>query len=306
MLAPETVLKEQYRITYVVEERPDGVIYRAIDTRQSLRVLVAELPQPSEGALDDVQQLAGEMAGVSAPGLLSLRDHFAQGLTYYLVADDPGGQDLERVSRDRGGPLPEPEVLSYVERLLSTLDILHSHTPALLIGDLRTTDLWSSLDGGLFLAPFAMARHVGAEPSSYRAPELHDSSAEPTTASDVYAIGAVLYQLLTGWAPPTASQRQSGTPLNSPRVLNTRVSTLAEQLALRALELKPVNRYQQAREMRSALDTVRLMVGRPLGATPPIDVSRPASGQPGASSPLQGPPPGGQPAPDPSGLYGPP
>ncbi len=301
MLPPETVLNEHYRITYVVDERPDGVIYRAIDTRQALRVLVAELPQPTEGAVRDVQQLAEQVTGVTALGLLALRDHFAQGLTYYLVADDPGGQDLERVSRDRGGPLPEQEVLNYVERLLSVLDILHSHTPPLLLGDLRTTDLWSSLDGGLFLAPFALTRHVSAEPSPYRAPELYEGSAEPTTASDLYASGAVLYHLLTGWAPPTVPQRQTGTPLNSPRVLNTRVSALAEQLVLRSLELKPLNRYQRAREMRSALETVRLMVGRPLGATSPIDSARPS--QPGPVAPP--PSPGGSPSPD-LGGYGPP
>lgn len=271
MLSPESTLHERYRITYVVDERPDGVIYRAIDNQQSMRVLIAELPQPTEAALKNVQLLAEQIVGVNTPGLLPLRDHFTQGLTTYLVADDPGGQDLERVARDRGGPLAEHEVLTYIDRLLGALDTLHNRTPPLLLGDLRPTDLWSSLDGGLFLAPFALARYVNAEPSPYRAPELHDAQAEPNTSSDSYAIGAVLYQLLTGWAPPTAAQRQAGTPLNSPRLLNARVSALAEQLALRALELKPANRYQQAQEMRSALETVRLMAGRPLGAMAPIE-----------------------------------
>ena len=59
MLAPESLLNNSFRITYVVEERPDSVIYRAIDTSESLRVLIAELPQPSESALDDVRHLAG-------------------------------------------------------------------------------------------------------------------------------------------------------------------------------------------------------------------------------------------------------
>ncbi len=298
MLAPETILNDLYRITYVVDERPDGVIYRAIDTRQSLRVLIAALPQPNESALDDVRHLAAQVAGVTAPGLLTLRDHFAQELTYYLVAEDPGGQDLDRVSRDRGAPLAENEVLNAVERLLTALDVLHSHAPPLLLGDLRTTDLWSSPDSSLFLAPFPLARHVGTEASPYRAPELHEDGDEPTTASDIYAIGAVLYHLLTGWAPPPALQRLAGTPLNSPRVLNARVSTLAEQLVLRALELKPVNRYQQAREMRSALEMVRLMAGRPLGAAAPIEKAQPVAAPP---------PPAPVPStPDPGSPHGPP
>jgi WD40 repeat protein len=303
MLAPDSILHDHYRITYVVDERPDSVIYRAIDQRESLRVLVAELPQPNESALRDVQLLAEQIALVRSPSLLTLRDHFAMGLTYVLICDDPGGQDLERLARDRGGPLPENEVLNYVERLLIAIDAVHSHTPPLYLCDLRSTDLWSSLDGGLFMTPFTLARHIGAEPSPYRAPELHDTTSEPTAASDLYALGAVLYQLLTGWAPPTAAQREAGMPINSPRILNARVSPLAEQLVLRALELKPANRYQRAREMRSAVETVRLMAGRPLGATPPIAPSLPASAQPGmlpppapaVSGPRQATPPAGAP-----------
>lgn len=294
MLAPESILHDHYRITYLIDERPDCVLYRAIDTRQSLRVLIAALPQPSEASVADVAHLAGEIATVSAPGLLTLRDHFAEGLTYFLVADDPGGQDLERVARDRGGPMPEQEVLGLVERLLGAVDALHSRSPALYLGELRATDIWSSIDGGLFLTPFGLARHIGGDPSPYRAPELQDSRAEPTSASDVYAVGAVLYQLLTGWAPPSAAQRNAGTPLNSPRTLNARVSALAEQLLLRSLELKAANRYQRAREMRSALETVRLMAGRPLGATAPVESAPAAPAMPATP-----------PAP-PANVYGPP
>lgn len=270
MLAPDGMLQGHYRITYTVEERPDSLLYRAIDQRESLRVLVAALPQPSQAALEDVQSLARQIETVQVPGLLALRDHFADGLTYYLVSDDPGGQDLDRVARERGGPLAEDEVLRYIERLLTLLDTLHSRKPALLLGDLRSTDLWSSPDGDLSLAPFVLARHIGSEPSSYRALELYDAANEPTTSTDLYALGAVQYQLLTGWMPPTAPARAAGTPLNAPRTLNSRLSTLTEQMVLRALELKPANRYQQAREMRSAGETVRLMAGRPLGATAPL------------------------------------
>lgn len=271
MLAIDSLLNGHYRITVALDAYPDAGLYRAIDQRSSLRVLITALPQPNQAAVDDVLRLARELAQIQMPGLLALRDYFVLDQVCYLVADDPGGSDLERFARERGSPLPESETLTIVDRLLMVLDRLHHHQPPLLLGDLRTCDLWSSPEGGLSLAPFACVRHIGAETTPYRAPELYDHSVEPAQVSDIYAIGAVLYHLLTGWPPPPANQRQSGMPLNSPRALNPQVSVLAEQLTLRALEMKPANRYQRASEMRSALETVRLMAGRPMGATAPIE-----------------------------------
>jgi WD40 repeat protein len=302
MLSPDAILHEHYRISSVVEERADSVIYRAIDQRESFRVLIAALPHTNQAAIADARTLATHIADVFAPGLLTLRDHFAQDLTYYLICDDPGGQDLERFLQDHGSPLLEGAVLNQIERLLQVLEHIHDRTPALLLGDLRPTDLWASPEGDLSLAPFALVRHVGSEPSPFRAPELLDPRTEPTTSSDLYALGAVMYRLLTGWAPPHADQRQSGTPLTTPRSLNPKVSALAEQLLLRVLEIKPTNRYQRAREMRSALETVRLMAGRPLGATAPVEsqasvaaalpATQPAAGtiEPANPNVLAGPP----------------
>ncbi|WP_129670384.1 hypothetical protein [Candidatus Chloroploca sp. Khr17] len=287
MLAPETTLHDHYRILAVVAEYDDEVIYRALDTRHALRVMIAQLPQPDAYALTDVQALVAQIARVEAPMLLRLHDHFVQGFSYFVVTDDPVGQPLDQVSRQQDEPLAEDIVLAYIEQLLHALDHLHEHNPPLLVGDLRPTDLWSALDDGLFLAPFALVRHVGSERSPYRAPELNDLHAEPTTTSDVYAIGAVLYQLLTGSAPLPAPERQAGTMLDAPRAIHPRVSVLAEQLVLRSLELKPVNRYQCAREMRSALQTVRLMAGRTPGAVASVE-SVQALGAVTASDPSPG------------------
>jgi WD40 repeat protein/serine/threonine protein kinase len=271
MLAIDSLLNEHYRITVALAAYPDAALYRAIDQRFSLRVLISALPQPDRTALEDVLRLARELAQIQMPGFLALRDYFVIDQVCYLVADDPGGTDLERFARERGSPLPESETLAIVERLLLVIERLHQHQPPLLLGDLRTCDLWSSPEGSLNLAPFACARHIGTEVTPYRAPELYDHSVEPSQVSDIYAIGAVLYHLLTGWPPTPAHQRQAGVPLNAPRALNPQVSMLAEQLTLRALELKPANRYQRVSEMRSALETVRLMAGRPMGATAPIE-----------------------------------
>jgi serine/threonine-protein kinase len=264
-LAPESILHGTYRIAQVADGRPDGAVYRAT-TNDGRRVLIGAQPQIGADERDELRTLAQQIAALpSSSGLLPLRDHFAEGGDYYLVCDDPGGPELDRYVRDRGGPLPQAVALAQMERLLHALEALHSARPPLFLGDLRSTDVWADQRGDLSLAPFALLRPISAQEAGYRAPELSHPDAEPNGPADMYSFGALLYQLLTGWLPPPAAQRAAGTPLNAPRSLNGRISPLAEQAALRALELKPANRYQVPREMRQALEAVGLMGSGSLG-----------------------------------------
>lgn len=277
-LAPDSTLHDAYRITYVADSRPDGAVYRAVD-RDGRRVLVAALPQLDDEELEATAALCKHLATLSIDGLLTLKDHFAEARMYYLVCDDPGGQDLDRYVREWGGPMPEAHVLTQMERLLLTLEALHSYKPPLYLGDVRGSDLWSTPQRDLMLTPFVLARPVSEQDYGYRAPELAQASEEADAASDMYSFGVLFYQMLTGWMPPTAAQRQAGTPLNAPRTLNGQISALAEQAVLRGLELKKANRYQAAHEMRQALKTVHMMAGRSLGMESPIPSSTPPAQQ---------------------------
>ncbi len=301
-LEPYFILQEHYQISYVLDEQPDCTIYRGNDMRSGQRLLIAALPQPDAAALDDARALAAQLAPLQVAGLLPLRDHFVDGLTCYIVTDDPEGQDLDRIAFASGEPdspavqqtLLEAAALRQIERLLRVVEVLHTAQPPLFIGELRSTDVWASPQGDLLLAPFALVRSIGTDLSAYCAPELYDLDTEPAIASDIYALGAVLYRLLTGWVPPTAAQRMAGTPLNPPSSIIADISALVEQVVLRALEPHPTNRYQQAHEMRHALSVARLMRDRWPGvlvaerfATPPPSAERPASPTP----PLQPPTP---------------
>lgn len=271
MLAPDTLLHERYRISALVDQRDDSILYRAIDERNQRPVLIAALPEVGTESLGNIQSLATQIVTVAVDGLLPLHDHFAAATNYYLVAPDPGGVELDALTGPQHTPLAETEALRQTERLLAVLEVVHNRRPPLLLSDLRSSDLWFADDGSLSLAPFVLVRPIGHEPSPYRAPELLDPHHEPTTSSDLYAVGAVFYHLLTGTPPPSSRDRDHGTALVAPRTQNPQVSSLAEQMVLRALETKSPNRYQAAREMRQALATVRLMAGRPLGADKPIE-----------------------------------
>jgi serine/threonine protein kinase len=143
--------------------------------------------------------------------------------------------------------------------LLGVFEALHAHQPPLLVGDLLTSDIWAAPDGNLSVAPFAVLRPIGQERATYQAPELADPQATPTAASDLYALGAVYYHLMTGWAPPAAALRSAGTPLNMPRELSAHISPMLERVLLRLLDMEPGERYQSVGELRHALELVHMI-----------------------------------------------
>lgn len=318
-MAPgETVLHERYRVIYTIDERPGIRTYRCRDEQTGELALIAEFAAGDE-ARSDLESLAKQIAAVRHDALLPLQDHFAEGKCYYFVCADPGGQDLERMTRTRGGPFPEADALLQATRLLHLLEHLHSQRPPLFLGDLAPGDVWISEQGVISLAPFTLASPIGQAPSPYRAPELARADAEPTTMSDVYTVGALAYHMLTGWSPPTPEQQEAGVPLNGPRVLNPQISPLVEQVLLRALQLRAVNRFQVAREMRIALETAQMMGGRSLGLGPDVlttaaqvpanavPAQLPAATAPAAVQPAPPPPaPGPAPVAPPSGTEAPP
>jgi WD40 repeat protein len=269
-MQPDTIVHNRYRLIYPVDERPASRTYRARDEQTGQLVLIGALPFVDDEMREGTTQLAQQLASLRHDFLLPLTDHFAEGQSYYLVCEDPGGQDLERTLRTRGAPLPEADVLTEARRFLDAADYFHQQRPPFFLGEPWPSDIWIGESGAWRLTPFTLARHVGHTSSSYRAPELDSDHAEPTASSDTYAISALLYYALTGWPPASAEQQEAGTPLNGPRTLNPELSALIEQVLLRGLQRKDVNRYQNAREMRLSLETVQVMAGRSLGLGPDV------------------------------------
>jgi len=267
MLPSEITLQNRYRVIYTVDERPGSLVYRARDDQSGRLVLIAGMAYDNT-ELEDLRLLVRQVATVQHDTLLPVLDHFDEGERYFVVCQDITGQDLERTLRSRGGPLPEQPALEQAQRLLDVLSHLQRQKPALFLGDPLPSDIWLGDDGNWRLLPFPLIRTINLAPSPYRAPELSTPDAEPTIPSDLYALSALLYHALTGWAPPTAEQRQAGTPLNGPRSLNPNLSTLAEQVLLRGLQLRPENRYQTPSEMHLSLEMVQMMGGRSLGMGP--------------------------------------
>ncbi len=104
-------------------------------------------------------------------------------------------------------------------------------------------------------------RKAGTE--GYAPPEQYAAAGMTGPWSDVYALGATLYQLVTGRLPQTAVERITEMePMPRPRDLVPSLSSLTDQTIMRALDLKPAGRYQSVIELASALtDSLRVLGG---------------------------------------------
>lgn len=262
MLSPDTILQNRYQLLYPVDERPGGQVYRAQDTHKEQPILLCVLPLVDDEAQEEITLMARQLATIQHQVLLPLLDHFVDGSSFYMVVDDPGGRDLEHLLRVRGAPFAETDILPHLGQLLYILEVLHQQHPPFFVGELWLSDVWVADDESWRLMPHTLARPFVHLASPYRAPELTPDDAEPNPATDTYAVSAMLYHALSGQAPTTVEQQQTGAILHKPRALNAQLSELIEQAILRGLQQRPVNRYQNARELRLALETIQVMSGR--------------------------------------------
>ncbi len=266
MLGIDSIINERYRVTFVIDEQPDGRLLRARDEPAQRSVLIAELPALASAAPEQLAAVQAQLAGLDHPALLRLRDMPTGTVGPLLVFSDPGGQDLDRLLRQRGGVLPENEALMQFDRLLGALHQVHA--AGLRIAHLRSTDVWTDLPGSMYLAPYAALRE----------PPAPDAAVDV----DLYAFAGLLYQMLTRWTPPALSERHAGMPLQSPRSLNEQVSVPVEQVLLKALALEVDQRYHSAAELRAALAEAQQTPAAAVPAVPPQPAAQLAAPPPAA------------------------
>lgn len=176
------------------------------------------------------------------------------------------GQSLESLLeariRQNQGPFSEQEVIFWILQLLEGLDYAHSKdvvhrdvkpSNVMLLPDgktIKVLDLGIAKIGGQGTATQRGARGVSP---GFSPPEQYAQAGQTASFSDVYAVGATLYYLLTHQAPLEAPSRISGQSLTSPRQLNSKISRNVEAVILQSMAMDKAARFQTAGEMKLAL-----------------------------------------------------
>lgn len=269
-----TLLRDRYKIVALIGRGGMGAVYLTDDVRlPGRRCAVKEIWLPpvfslaGEQEVSDAEKQAREqfhreastLARLDHPHLPKVSDFFSVEGRDYLVMDYVSGTDLLQVvreARQKGRFLPELQVLDWVEQLCDTLSYLHRQDPPVLHRDVKPANVKLTPQGEIKLVDFGLAkpmdpagvstftglRGVGSIP--YTPLEQYGDFADHTDVrSDVYALGATLYHLLTGSEPPSAQEIfVNPDALVPPSQVNPAISSATEGAILAAMGAHPGDR----------------------------------------------------------------
>lgn len=199
-----------------------SAVYRAEQSRLGRTVAVKILPTsstPDPEARERFQREARILSGLNHPHILHIHDFGAMpDGTLYLVTEWADGGDLSKLIG--GVAHPPAQVLKWVEQIAEALDTAHAR--GVVHRDLKPANVLVLEDGRLTLSDFGLAHAVGGGFTAgltaagavfgtfeYMAPEQMESADQVTGAADIYALGVMTYQMLTGRVPRGAYARPS-------------------------------------------------------------------------------------------------
>ena len=286
-LSPGQILNNRYRIVKLLGQGGFGAVYRAWDTNLNGPVAVKENFDPSPASQNQFAREASMLFLLRHNNLPRVIDHFnIHGQGQYLVMDFVEGEDLQTMLDQTGGSLAEASVLSWIEQVCDALAYMHAQNPPIIHRDIKPANIKITPQGQAMLVDFGIAKTY--DPSSATtqgaravtpgfSPNEQYGQGRTDARSDVYALGATLYNLLTGQTPVESVQRTTGASLPAPRTLNPLISPSIENAILKAMEIAPAQRFQSTGEFKAILlrlpsvqITGAIPSSTPVSAAPPV------------------------------------
>jgi beta-lactam-binding protein with PASTA domain len=320
-----TVFDGRYRIIRKLGAGGMADVYLAEDQELGRRVAIKILNDrhaADDSFVERFRREAKNAAGLSHPNIVSIYDRGEAEGTYYIAMEFLDGRSLKELIVGRG-PAPVKIAIDYARQILAAVGAAHRH--GIVHRDIKPHNVLVGGEGRLKVTDFGIARSGASQmtevgsiigTAQYLSPEQARGAPVDQT-SDLYSVGVVLYEMLTGQVPFTgdtpleiAMKHLSEVP-TPPSELRPEVPHDLDSVVLRALAKEPSERYQSAEEMDA--DLARVAEGMPvdrqteeaatavlagsglIAAAPTSVITRPEA------APVRPVPPGGTP---PAGYYG--
>jgi serine/threonine protein kinase len=247
-----------------------GAVYKA-KQKELDRVVALKILPPGIG--DDpafAERFAREakaMAKLNHPGIVTIYDFGRVDGLYYFLMEFVDGVNLHRLLE--GGRISPREALAIVPQICDALQ--YAHDQGIVHRDIKPQNIMLDRYGRVKVADFGLAKLVGTSVEietnsasaisssalteagkimgtpAYMAPEQQERPKEVDHRADIYALGVVFYQLLTGELPSK--------PLEAPS-RRVHIDVRLDEVVLKAMEEKPERRYEQASQLRTAVENL--------------------------------------------------
>jgi serine/threonine protein kinase len=298
MLSINQVLQQgRYHITNRIEHEETGVTYQAFDNVLQTKVIIKETSfdlksSPNPYKYPIAKQMEN-LISIKHESFTQIHGFFSEVDHQYLVTEAVEGRNLKTLLEVNGRPFPLFTVLTWTEQLLDALNYLHSKIPPIIHRDITPTNLTLTADNKIKLLTYPIIKefnpqkgnhqsgNVGQQQlpflplevlwetldyasqkvilNSYDEPSAEILESPIDERSDIYALGATIYYLITGRVPIDTLERSiellegKEDPLTSPNKINSQVPRNVATFLLKALEIRRENRFESASAMRQAL-----------------------------------------------------
>lgn len=300
MIATEEITQTgRYRRLQDSRTGEENTAYEAYDAVLETNVMLRDMPirLNKVTSLGQQESLRAEFAAdakvlttIKHDSIQRVVDFFSEVDRHCLVMESVSGSDLGELLEKKKYPFPVADVVNWADQVLDALRFLHTYMPPIFHRDIKPGNLKLTPGGMIKLMALVSTKNPAPGQEVSNATSLnympleqiwggldaasqkvitnsYDDRSErllrqpPDARSDIYAVGATLYHLLTGTVPVDALERSIDTldgkpdPLRSPNDLDKGVPVEISEVLMRAMEIKRENRYDSAVIMRQVLRT---------------------------------------------------
>lgn len=259
----------------LLEKKGDGgmaVVYKAKD-RLLNRFVAIKILRPEyirdPKFIDSFRRESQSAAGLSHPNIVSVYDVGREGNIYYIVMELLDGENLSDLI-SRKAPLDEKQVIDIARKIASALSF--AHKKKIIHRDVKPHNILITDDGTVKIADFGIARAVNSSTivnnTSTVMGSVHYLSPEQAKGgyvdarSDIYSLGIVMYDMLTGNVPfdgenaVSVAMMHMNEDVPAPSLVNPHISAMMDAIVLKAAARRPEDRFSSADELIEALNSL--------------------------------------------------
>ncbi|MCU0498482.1 MAG: protein kinase [Anaerolineae bacterium] len=262
----------KYELTQMLASGGMARIYKALDTNLDrvvvIKVLMRELVETDESLTERFKREAKAIAALEHDNIVRVYDYEQQGDLYYIVMNYIEGDDLANELtrlKQQGKLMDVNRALKIMLQVASALDFAHSK--GIIHRDVKPSNILLTKEDKAVLTDFGLVLRQSIDKTMgtafgtprYISPEQALASEKSVPQSDIYSMGVVLYEILTGDmlfradTPMGIALSHISEPPPRPRSVNQNIPVEAEREILKALDKEPLNRHRSATELVNAV-----------------------------------------------------